>query len=327
MSGHDSLTSDGHLPIAQLPATAMQALYHAVTGKTENLTKRLTKNVIIRRDDLDRLMAMLRQQMQHYVITSGPTITVKLIYANKQSQQFSSWERFAIQDASTMEITSEITIKHEFLLQLPDTSAPQRCVININIDSKLPIYMDEADDFFEFPMWIITNIPTVVVSIDFVDYLIAKVFCQIVDDWFGTIPSMKTNPWLARLIKSSIDWSFLFDRIGLVGLAAFMSSYVLQRGGNISNIGQLVYLLSAGIILVSVSTVFTKWLGRRFTRRLHMSSIPSMVVLTKGDEIKSIKIMEEAGKSLKSMTLYSGAAFTAVILNVVASYLYSWLTR
>jgi hypothetical protein len=318
-------SNDTHLPIAQLPATALQALYHAVTGKTENLTKRLTKSVIIRKDDVDRLVGMLRQQMQHYVITAGPTTTVKLIYANKQSQQFSSWERFGIQDASTMEITSDLTIKIEFLLQLPDTTAPQRCVITVDIDSKLPIYSDDELEFF--PVWVITKMHTILVSIDFVDYLIAKVFCQVVDDWFRNIPELKSSPWARRIVKMSIDWEYIFDRLSLIGMAGFISTYVMHRGGDVGSLGQIVYLLSVAVVLLSITTIGTRYLGSSFSRVLNMSTLPSMIVLTKGDEIKSKKIIDEAGKTFRRMSIYSGTALAGIILNIIASYLYSWLTK
>ena len=124
-NGSEKLPNSAQLPMAQLPATALQALYHEVTGKTENLTKRLTKNVQIKKDDLDRLVAMLHQQLQHYILPAGPTTTIKLSYHTKQSQLFSSWERFKIRDSATMDITSELVIKFEFLLSLPETQTPQ----------------------------------------------------------------------------------------------------------------------------------------------------------------------------------------------------------
>ena len=54
-------------------------------------------------------------------------------------------------------------------------------------------------------------------------------------------------------------------------------------------------------------------------------------MLLEWDEAKRLSNLEDHGvdfkDALKRMTLDSGAAFTTVLLNVVASYLYSWLTR
>lgn len=324
--GSDRLPNDTHVPMAQLPATALQALYHAVTGKTENLSKRLTKNVLIRRDDINRLVDMLRQQMQHYVISAGPTTTVKLAYDNKRTQQFSSWERFSIQDSATMDISSELLIKHEFLLLLPETQTPQRCVINITIDSKLPLYSHEEDDF-DLPVWLMLRFHTVLVSIDFVDYLIAKVFCQIAEDWFDTLEELKPSPWISKLAKKPIDWEFIFDRIGWIGLAGFILTFLYDRGGKIESLGVLTYLSAIGIILVSFTTTATRYLGARFSRIVHLSTLPSMLILTRGDEVRSAKVISEAGNSLRKALLYTSGALFSLAINIFASFLYSRLTK
>ena len=78
--------------IFPLPTTAVQALYHAATGKTENLTKQLTKAFIIRKNDLDQLHFKILQQLQHFTKLAGPTVTIKVQFHNQESQQFSSWE-------------------------------------------------------------------------------------------------------------------------------------------------------------------------------------------------------------------------------------------
>ena len=39
--------------LSALPKTALQAIYHALTGKIENLTRVLTGNVIISDNDID----------------------------------------------------------------------------------------------------------------------------------------------------------------------------------------------------------------------------------------------------------------------------------
>jgi hypothetical protein len=269
MSGHDSEkpSSDELVPISRLPATALQALYHAVTGKTENLTERLIKSVIIRKHDIDRLVAMVEQQMQHYVLVAGPTTTIQLSFASKQTQQFSSWARFSIQNTSTLDITSELVIKFEFLLQLPDTSSPQRCVINLTLDSKLPLYSNKDSIMLQIPVWFFSSIPTVTISIDFVDYLIAKIFAQVVKDWFDGMQEIEAKLWIRRLVDFTPSWEFIFDRIGLIGLAGFVSTYVLYRGGNLSNLGQGVYLTSVGMVLLALTTITTRYLGSEFRKK------------------------------------------------------------
>jgi hypothetical protein len=63
MTTDDTSAGDSSLPIASLPKTALQAIYHAVTGKTENLARSLTGNVVISSADVDRLYEMLLDQL------------------------------------------------------------------------------------------------------------------------------------------------------------------------------------------------------------------------------------------------------------------------
>jgi len=52
------IPSEGAVSISSLPKTALQAIYHAATGKTESLTKDITGNVVINVGDIDRLFEM-----------------------------------------------------------------------------------------------------------------------------------------------------------------------------------------------------------------------------------------------------------------------------
>jgi hypothetical protein len=217
-------------------------------------------------------------------------------------------------------------VKIEFLLHLPETKNPQRCIINVIIDSKLPIYADVEEDF-DFPIWIISNSPTVNINIDFVDFLVAKVFCQVVEDWFNNVPELKSPPWIKRLTRFPIEWAFVFDRLGLIGLAAFAATYIMFRGGSLSSLSQLVQLAAAGAILLALTTILTRYLGSQFTRSLHKAVLNSMIVLTKGDERKSIELLDNSGKSFGRLSFYSGTAVFSIVLNVIASYLYYWLSK
>ena len=163
-----------------LPRTALQALYHAVTGKTDNLSKILHGNVFICYQDFERLYERLQQQVEHYDLLSSPTVSVVLKQANSKSQTYSSWEKFREFQINAFEITSEVSIKLEFLAKLPSTVTPQRCVVNVSLDSGLPVIHENfkqnaSSEFLSFFFPISQNFPTVEISIDFVDFLVAKI--------------------------------------------------------------------------------------------------------------------------------------------------------
>jgi hypothetical protein len=99
------------LVIHPVPASTLQALYHAATGKTENLQKRFTKNFLVRRHGIEQLYIKILQQLDLFERVAGPTVTIKVGFHNHESQQFSSWERFKIFDMRKAEIVSAVVIK------------------------------------------------------------------------------------------------------------------------------------------------------------------------------------------------------------------------
>lgn len=127
----------------QTPPGVLQALYHAVTGKTENYSKRLSGNVVIAHTDIVRLHDMILQRIQHYETVYPATVSVIIKDADEKKLTYSSWERFRFLEIGSMSVTSELILKFEFLIKLPSSNDPQRCIINIELDSGLPIVTAE----------------------------------------------------------------------------------------------------------------------------------------------------------------------------------------
>lgn len=92
--GEIGQSDDNFRYLSTLPKTAIQAIYHAVTGKTENLSKWLNRNVIIRQSDVCSLYAMLQDQWNIHPLLSEPTTTIILNDEHDRKVQYSSWSRF-----------------------------------------------------------------------------------------------------------------------------------------------------------------------------------------------------------------------------------------
>lgn len=136
-----SEAGDNSLDISKLPATAIQAIYHAVTGKTENLSKYFHGNVKINAGDISRLHQMIMDQVGHYDLEADPTVTIVVKTEDSKAYTYSSWERYVGLSTSNYEITSSILLKYEFLVRLPNGGGLQRCIISIDLDSALPVIL------------------------------------------------------------------------------------------------------------------------------------------------------------------------------------------
>jgi len=194
--------------IDSLPKTALQAIYHAVTGKTESLSKNINGNVIISSADIDRLYEMLLDQLAIHEKVIEPTCTVVVKNENQRSTTYSSWERFKALRVSNHDVTSEITLKLEFVIKLPETPNPQRCIVNVNLDSALPIINKDkskeppSPQDLGFIIVVGSNWRTVSLSIDFVDFLVAKAFMAVVEEWFSTLNKTPINRFNDILLKN-----------------------------------------------------------------------------------------------------------------------------
>jgi hypothetical protein len=316
------------LVINRVPTSAIQALYHAATGKTENLAKRLTKNFIVRKNDVDQLYFKIMQQVEHFECVAGPTITVKVSFNNHEHQQFSSWERFTIFDTGRSEIISDVVIKFEFLIKILTQQGPQRYILNVDIDSKLPMVIDDDERSSLFDVFFgIDKIPSLNVSIDFIDYLCAKNFLQIVEDWFNALEESPTPKWYKRLSDLPLNWRFLFSKFANLGAAAFIASYAYLNGSDLQNPIKMVYLGSVAIVVWTISIVICAHIGHLFAKVISKSLIPATILLTTGDERAFKKVNDRARTVVPKMCIYSVTVIGTLCLNVMASFVYAWITR
>jgi len=325
-----ALSENENLPLESLPKTALQAIYHAVTGKTESLAKELKGNVIVTSADIDRLYGMLLDQLGIHEKVIDPTVTVVVKQANEKSVTYSSWERYKKLLLNNHEITSEISLKLEFVIQLPETPQHQRCIVNVNLDSALPVISEKKafSDMEPLGMFIFfrREWPTVDLSIDFVDFLVAKSFVNVVEEWFGTLqhtPQKKFNNFLLRhyqVLRESLG------QFGRIGLAAFLGGYVWFNDGEINSLGDLTLAVALGLLIWAVFLVLKSPIERKLLKRLTLNIIPSVIILTEGDERTYSEIESSLNSPLNTLLTYLVTAILSLFVNVGSSYLYTYLS-
>jgi hypothetical protein len=310
----------------KLPKTTLQALYHAVTGKTETYSKSLRRNVVIRFADIDRLNQQIRQQIEHYQLVSDPTITVVVKTDHNQRSQYSSWERFSNFQTNSTDLTSEIILKYEFLIQLPNTPAPQRCIVTVALDSGLPMLPGTGEDSLPDSIIIFFGGPgewqSVRITIDFVDFLIARVFTSVIEAWFQSLEKTECPDW-ARFCQRH------FERIGggwrhisTIGLACFLATFAYTYRGEIS-IKDVLYLVAISLVAFVALKVVFSFLETAFNKNLSSMLVPSAILITEGDKRCYNKVLEPRNSFLNSIWKIIIAAVSAVTLNIVASYVYA----
>lgn len=92
-------------------------------------------------------------------------------------------------------------MKFEFVIRLPGLKDTQRYVLNIDINSKLPVITHDDDEDISFKLSslfsLVMEFPSLTISIDFIDYLYAKNFLQTVEEWFNSLEASPLSKWAA----------------------------------------------------------------------------------------------------------------------------------
>jgi hypothetical protein len=313
-----------------LPMTALQALYHAVTGKTENLAKLLNGSVLIDQADIDRLYGMLMQQIDVINTVIAPTVTVVIKTADARTMRHSSWAHFKKFQTNEFVVTSAVILRIEMLMQLPNLAAPQRMVINISLDSSLPVIAPDEKttpdpSLLDFLIAFGGNWRTCRVNVDFVDFIIAQRFISSVEEWFNQLrkmPQTKINSWLVR------NWRLLKDTIDntpTIGLAAFVAFYGIRHPQYPTDLSVPLVAAAMAISLMAILSSAKGQMAVFFMRRLTHNILPTIILLTTGDNRRYDDYKKARASASATIAAWLMLPIISIILNIASNYVYDYL--
>lgn len=319
----------GALSLDGLPISTLQAIYHAATGKTESLTKRINGNVLVQANDIDRLYLMLMQQIENIEKPVPPTVTVVVKTEEAKIQRHSSWEHFKTFRTNEYSVTSEISLKIEMLISLPSAPAPQRLSIVVNLDSALPMLAHEnyapGPSLIDYMVLVGEEWRTCRVSVDFVDFLVAQRFTAAVEEWFQQLERMEKSKLNSLMLKG---WRIIRDTaeaMPFVGFAIFLYTYSQLNPSLPTDLGSPLRALSLAVAILSLLYLLRNQFIHSVMSRLTRNVLPSVIILTTGDDRRF--------KDYKKKRTSAGATFAAwlalpvitVLLNVASNYIYDFI--
>lgn len=294
-----------------------QAIYNAVTGKTEKLSRTFGKDYLIGRDDFQQLHAKLEQSCSQWeVLQKNCNITVHHLEDNKEV--FSSFERFRVYDQSRTSPTESVSYEFNILLKLPDTEKPQPYKLTVRALSKIAVVHRMEKEMAPPPFLRFFTAGNVVIEVEYVDYVVARNIMGVLESWVSEIeidshydwvkPIQKFSHWFGPFIHAAI--------IALFGLALFKATpAILPAGAESSVLAQ--WLILAGSTLV-LSGLIARALGRLAESGVDRILSISAIHLNKGDE-RLIKRFKKRNRW--KMTQVLGALSLAVTQGVIANYI------
>lgn len=164
-----------------------QDIYHQVTGRTEQIRKRYSENLLVDFDELEQLNHKIFQLCDvHNVIAKNESVSV--FHEKERKEQFTSFERFRAYNSNTASPTVSVVLRYNFSVIPAGREKPQEYAVNIRLISRVAAIKqmeDEAPSFMRGRFFGFMAGLTAEVTIDYVDYVIARGFLEAFDEWIA----------------------------------------------------------------------------------------------------------------------------------------------
>lgn len=304
----------------QVSLKTYQDIYHQVTGRTEQIRKRYTENLLVEFGEIEQLNYKIRQLCDvHKVVAGNDSVTV--FHAKERKEQFTSFERFRAYNANTASPTVSLVLRYNFSIVPAGNSRAQEYVINIRLTSKIAALQqlqNEAPPFMRGRLFSFMVGPAVEATVDYADYVIARGFMEAVDEW---IKGCRASP-TSKTLHFLQTYSHHIPEIAQVLVAGAISYFAYQavpfvaaNDGTPATWAKFsIIFLGGGYITISLVKKFAELIERA------IDSFPelSYVKLNRGDEL----LVESEIKS-KPWAWFRLAlsVFGTIMLSIVASKL------
>ena len=285
-----------------------QAIYSAATGKTEKLSKSYSKNYMIRRPDLQQLHSKCQQACSQWnVLQKSSSITIQHIDENKE--QFSSFERFDVYDASKTAPIESIVYEFNILVALKGVPKPQNYKATVRIISRMAMLKRMEED--QAPPGLIRffGSAAIVVEIEYVDYVIARNILGMIDSWALEVEQNSTLSF-CRYLQRVSHWIPTISQVAIILISvlslAKVTNAALSQNATPPEIVRWLLFAGAGLW---VAGIFAKAIGRLIERSVDNVVELSAIVINKGDE----RLLERFGTKNR-WTIIKGCFGIAIVV-------------
>jgi len=303
----------------------IQDIYNEFTGKTEEITQTYKKPFQASISDLEQLNAKIHQLQEQYSICSK-NCSVTIYYLHNTRETFSSFERFKLYDASRLSPIESVLLKYSFLIKLPSISRLQNYTLSIRLGSRITAMKKLKQetpfpDFIPFRAFVMHS--TATVSINYVDYLVARNFQDSIRDW---IDGLEEKPFSKafRLFQKKSHYIPILTKYSLSG---FLLSLILIYLPKFPPAGSLDLNAFGKFLLLAFSILFIGFrlaeeLGEVSERAIDNFLEISYLKLNKGDEreIQST-LRQNRGYTVRAIFGIIGTLVLGILASLIAGML------
>jgi hypothetical protein len=301
----------------------IQNIYHELTRKTEDVSKSYNASFQIVHADFDQLHHRITQVCEQYNIKAS-NCSVKVYYINDTQETFSSFERFKHFNAGSSSSVESVLIKYNFLILLPKLNQPQSYTLSIRTASRVSIEKKMRDDMpLGIPkILLLMGNRTAIVTVKYVDYVVARNLLNIVDEWLNTLPKAKTPKLWDYMRKRSGYLPFITCYIVGIVVAALVLISLPHFVPHTATSQQLATFLFCSAIGLFTAYKLAYHLGSAAEDSLDRWNEISYVNLTAGDK-KEIDDAQSKNKNslLAAAIKFMGALSVSVLAKIIIGFI------
>lgn len=297
-----------------------QDIYHQVTGRTEQIRKRYSDNLLIEFPEIEQLHFKVQQLCDvHKIIACNEVISV--FHEKERKEQFTSFERFRAYNANAASPTVSLVLKYNFSLIPAGLERPQEYAVSIRLTSRVAMLRqieEEAPPFVRGHLAGFVALNTAEVTIDYADYVIARGFLEAFDEW---LRGCKKTPPIA-LLNPLRRWSSYLPGTAKLMAGALISWFAFQSVPTYfteitqPDIWARFFVVYAGGALILVPLMGT--IGSLIEEGIDSYPILSYLKLNNGDT----NLIEEFASRKRSIIFKLGlSALSTVALGIASAKL------
>lgn len=297
-----------------------QDIYHQVTGRTEQIRKRYTENLLIDFLELEQLHHKVMQLCDvHRIAARNESISI--FHEKERKEQFTSFKRFRAYNANTTSPTVSVVFKYNFSIIPAGLQRPQEYIVTLRLTSRVAVQSQmeaDAPAFMRGRLFGFMDGGAAEITIEYADYVIARGFLEAFEEWVlgckATPKSRTLNflrqhshniPKLSQLVVAAVVIFFGLQAVPMyltpqITPAVWARFLIIYSGG--------AYLL---INLVQMTAEFIERAIDNFPEMSYLS-------LNKGDEKLIIQAKQEKPRAY--LRLFLGC-IGSIVLGIISAKL------
>jgi hypothetical protein len=306
---------------SQVSIKVYQDIYHQVTGRTEQIRKRYSENLLIEFSEIEQLHYKIMQLSDvHHVVAHNEIVSI--FHDKERKEQFTSFERFRVYNANATSPSVSLVLKYNFSIKPAGLERAQEYIITVRLTSRVAICKQIDEDVPSFArgrMISYMTDNTGEITIDYADYIIARGFLEAFEEW---IRGCKTTPSSA-LLKRLQRWSHIIPHAGRSIAAGLTMMFALRAIPElVSSAPAMAEMWARFFIIYSggayLLITFMGAIGGVIEESIDSYPVLSYLKLNKGDE----KLIAEFTKrSERAVLKFIGSSFVVIILGIISAKL------